>query len=103
MGKHPSGRKEVWASSSTAAYRVLAPHLDLPKQGGRGLVRFVESPFRARRSFWAVDLGTLQTVGIVYVNRLPFGIEIDGGLSALAVAVAGGLGAAEGQVHLSPD
>src|SRR4051812_41163461 len=53
--------------------------------------------------FWAVDLGALETVGIVYVNRLPFGIEIYGGLAALAVSVASGLGAAEGKMHLGSD
>src|SRR5437016_5743957 len=48
----------------------------------------------------AVDLGPLQPVGIVYVHRLPLGIEVDSSLSAFAMSVARGFGAAKGQVNL---
>src|SRR5713226_8915551 len=46
-----------------------------------------------------VDLCALQPVGEVHVNRLPLRIEVDGGNAGLAVAVAGLLGAPEGQMR----
>src|SRR2546427_9907126 len=50
-----------------------------------------------------VDLGALELVGIVDVNRLPFGEEIDSGNGRFAMAVAGLLGASEGQVGFRAD
>ena len=50
-----------------------------------------------------VDLSFLQRVGIVYVDRLPLSVEIDGADAAFAVAVAGGFGSAEGKVNFSSD
>src|SRR6266581_9573796 len=47
-----------------------------------------------------VDLRALELVGIIDVHRLPLGEEIDRGDSRFAVAVAGLLGAPEGQVSL---
>src|SRR5258708_33399479 len=50
-----------------------------------------------------VNLGALELVGIVDVNRLPFREEIDGGNGGFAVAVASLLRASEGQVGLGAD
>jgi hypothetical protein len=44
----------------------------------------------------AVDLGFLQAVGIVDVDRLPLGVKVDGAETAFAMTVAGGFYAAEG-------
>src|SRR5882672_10949833 len=59
--------------------------------------------FRQKLLFRVVDLGALEFVGIVDVQGLPFGIKIDGGDGGFAVAVAGFLGAAEGQVGFGAD
>src|ERR1700678_2818247 len=48
---------------------------------------------------FAVDLRLLQLVGIIHVDRLPLGVEINRADSAFAMAVAGGLRPAEWQVH----
>src|SRR6267142_556617 len=53
--------------------------------------------------FRVVDLSALELVGIVDVEGLPFGVEVDGGDSGFAVAVAGFLGAAERQVGFGAD
>src|SRR5215472_13927400 len=45
-----------------------------------------------------VDLGALQLVGIIDVDGLPFGEEINGGDSGFAVAIAGLLCAAKRQM-----
>src|SRR5882762_7023052 len=58
---------------------------------------------RQKHLFRVVDLGALEFVGVVDVEGLPFGVEIDGGDSGFAVAVAGFLGAAEGQVGFGAD
>src|SRR2546428_11385326 len=50
-----------------------------------------------------VDLGALELVGIVDVDGLPLGKEIDGRNGGFAVAVAGLLRAAEGEVSLCAD
>src|SRR5919201_5063042 len=50
-----------------------------------------------------VDLGPLQAAGVVDVERLPFGEDVERGLAGLAVAVAGVLRAAERQVDLGSD
>ncbi len=49
-----------------------------------------------------VDLGALQLVGVVDVDRFPGGEEVDGAV-AFAVAVAGVLDAAEGQMDFGAD
>src|SRR5215510_4656813 len=46
-----------------------------------------------------VDLGALQLATEVDVDALPFGEEVEGGGAGFAMAVAGGFGAAEGQVY----
>jgi len=56
-----------------------------------------ETPIRV------VDLGALELVGVVDVEGFPFGVEIDGGDCGFAVAVAGFLSAAEGQVSFGAD
>src|SRR6266849_955312 len=50
-----------------------------------------------------VDLGALELVGIVDVDGLPLGEKVDGSNGGFAVAVAGLLCAAEGQVCFRPD
>src|SRR5712692_2176944 len=59
--------------------------------------------FRWKDLFGVVDLGALELVGVVDVEGLPFGVEIDGGDGCLAVAVAGFLGAAERQMGFGAD
>src|SRR6267154_823620 len=59
--------------------------------------------FRQKHLFRVVDLGALEFVGIVDVQGLPFGVEIDRGDCGFAVAVAGFLRAAEGQVGFGAD
>src|ERR1019366_9110879 len=46
-----------------------------------------------------VDLRLLQLVGVIHVNGFPLGVGINGADAAFAMAVAGGFGPAEGQVH----
>src|SRR5258707_10850070 len=58
---------------------------------------------RQKHLFRVVDLGALKFVGVVGVEGFPFGVEIDRGDSGFAVAVAGFLGAAEGQVGFGAD
>src|SRR5712671_4525885 len=58
---------------------------------------------RQKHLFRVVDLGALKFVGVVDVEGFPFGVEIDRGDGCFAVAVAGFLGAAEGQVGFGAD
>src|SRR5437667_7811192 len=57
----------------------------------------------AARELIIIDLGALELVGIIDVHRLPLGEEIDGSNGRFAVAVAGLLRAAEGQVCFRAD
>src|SRR5712672_1433787 len=57
----------------------------------------------SHRPLIVVDLGALEFVGIVDVDCFPFGEKIDGGNGGFAVAVAGLLGTAKGQVRLGAD
>src|SRR5215471_21356147 len=50
-----------------------------------------------------VDLRALELVGIVDVNRLPLGKEIDGGDGGFAMPVAGLLGPAKRQMRFGTD
>src|ERR1019366_6131574 len=50
-----------------------------------------------------VDLRLLQLVGVIHVDGLPLGVEINRADAPLAMAVAGGLGAAEGQMDFCAD
>src|SRR5579863_1394501 len=52
-----------------------------------------------RSSVFPVDLGLLQLVGIIDVNRLPLGVKINRPDATLAVTIAGCLGSAERQMH----
>src|SRR5271170_1588826 len=56
-----------------------------------------------RRLVCSVDLGLLQFVRVIDVDGLPLGVEVDRANAAFAVAVAGGFGAAEGQMHFGAD
>src|SRR6266404_1892678 len=61
-------------------------------------------PLTVRRdSLGVVDLGALQLVRVVDVESLPLRVEVDGGDGCFAVAVAGFLGAAEGQMRFGAD
>src|SRR5204862_8277286 len=53
-----------------------------------------------RPSAGGVDLRLLQLAAVVDVDGLPFGENVQGRLSCLAVAVTGVLRAAERQMHL---
>src|SRR5882762_8913588 len=59
--------------------------------------------FRQKHLFRVVDLGALEFVGVVDVEGFPFGVEIDRSDGGFAVAVAGFLRAAEGQVGFGAD
>ena len=50
-----------------------------------------------------VDLRALQLARVVDIDALPLAEEVERGLTHLAMAIAGGLGAAERQVRLRPD
>src|SRR5207249_9498765 len=50
---------------------------------------------------WPVDLGFLQAVRVVDVDRFPFSAEINGANAAFTVAVACGFHAAEREVYFS--
>src|SRR5208282_1355102 len=50
-----------------------------------------------------VDLGALELVGIVDVDGFPLGEEVEGGDGGFAMAVAGLLGSAEGEVRFGAD
>jgi len=49
-----------------------------------------------------IDLCALQAVGIVDIERLPFGVEVDGGGSGFTVAIAGVLPASKGSWISAP-
>src|ERR1700758_1593472 len=49
---------------------------------------------------FAVDLRFLQFIGVVDIDRLPLGVEVNRADAALAVSVASGFGTAEGQMDL---
>src|ERR1700678_4517785 len=72
--------------------RVVGPSALLP------LVPFPTLPLLPR-----IDLGSLQAVGIVYVDCFPRGVKIERAGSAFAMPVAGLLHPAEGQMNLSPN
>ena len=57
--------------------------------------------FLTHPSLSGIDLGPLQTVGIVYVDRFPGGVKIEGAGAAFSMAVAGLLDTAKGQMHFS--
>src|SRR5882757_2871383 len=59
--------------------------------------------FRQKHLFRVVDLGALEFVGVIDVEGFPFGVEIDRSDGGFAVAVAGFLRAAEGQVGFGAD
>ena len=54
-------------------------------------------------SFPGVNLGPLQFIGVVYINRLPLCIKIHRAQPAFAMAVSRGLSAAKGLVTFRPD
>src|SRR5207302_9230920 len=51
----------------------------------------------------AVNLGALQAIGVVDVERLPLGIEVQRRIARLAMAVAGLFCASKGQMDLRPN
>src|SRR5581483_5798619 len=53
--------------------------------------------------FSGVDLRALQLVGVIDVDRLPLGVEINRADATFAMAVAGGFHSAERQVHFRAD
>src|SRR5579863_10173568 len=52
---------------------------------------------------YPVDLRLLQFVGVIDVNRLPLGVEIDRSKSAFAVSITGGLHPTKRQVNFGAD
>src|SRR5437660_11109708 len=50
-----------------------------------------------------IDLRPLQPVGIIHINGLPLGVELNGSQPALAMSIACGFGASERQRHLGAD
>src|SRR5579859_3172296 len=59
------------------------------------------SPGSSEKLFSRIDLRALQFVRKIDVDRFPLGVKINRPKAALAMSVAGGLGAAKGQMHLS--
>src|SRR6266403_1562247 len=53
--------------------------------------------------FSGIHLCALQAVRVVDIERLPFRVEVDGGGSSFAVAVAGVLGASKRKLNFSAD
>src|SRR5271165_2188982 len=53
--------------------------------------------------FRPINLCALQLVGVIHVDRLPLGIEINRTDTAFTMAIAGGFHAAEWQMHLRAD
>src|SRR3954462_13333955 len=49
--------------------------------------------------FSGIDLGPLQAVGIVHVDRLPLRIEVDRSDSSLAMSITSGFGTAKRKMH----
>src|SRR5579863_3233740 len=87
------------AGGTACEHGVLRLRLDF------ALWREVQSSLRMTECglVFPVDLGLLQLVGIIHVDRLPLGIEIDRADAAFAMAVAGCFGAAEGTMHFGAD
>ncbi len=63
----------------------------------------ISVPSVVNELIFAINLGLLQLVRIVDVNRFPLRVEVDGANPALAVAVASRFGTAERQMHLGAD
>src|SRR5438034_227560 len=87
----------TWWRLST---RALTPPGTRPTRCSFSLISRTQ-PMRSL--FTGVDLRSLQRPAVIDVDRLPFGEDIQRLDAGLAVAVAGVLGAAEGQVGLRPD
>src|SRR5258708_30710097 len=75
------------------ACRTLESGRAIP-EGGAGMSNCLLRP---------VDLRLLQRVGVIHVDGLPLGVEVNCADAALAMAVARCLGSAEGQVNFSAD
>src|SRR5258708_3661224 len=63
----------------------------------RGTLGFCSSVIRS------INLCALQAVLVVDIERLPFRVEVDGGRSSFAVAVAGVLGSSKRKLNFSAD
>src|ERR1700687_256800 len=50
-----------------------------------------------------IDLRLLERVGVIHIDRLPLGVKVNRADAALAMAVAGGLRAAEREVNFGAD
>src|SRR5580692_10833497 len=65
---------------------------------------FVQVAARSEKKLvGVVDLGALQAIGIIDVERLPLGVEIESGHAGFTVAVAGILDSAEWQMRFGAD
>src|SRR5882762_8643678 len=61
-------------------------------------------PWRDRLTvFSCIHLCALQAVGVIDIERLPFGVEVDGGRSGFAVAVASFLCPSKGKLDFRSD
>src|SRR3954453_13396988 len=66
-----------------------------PSIGGGPYAKTCKTAFTAGRLRGDVDLGPLKPAGVVDVDRLPLGEDVEGGLARLAMAVPGVLRPAE--------
>src|SRR3954452_16664808 len=71
-----------------------------PSIGGGPYAKTCKTAFTAGRLRGDVDLGPLKPAGVVDVDRLPLGEDVEGGLARLAMAVPGVLRAAEREIPL---
>src|SRR2546429_6292964 len=85
--------------------RMTEPSISIVKSVSRAVNAHVNAHWQkwfTRAASSVVDLGALELVGIIDVDGLPFGEEINGGDGGFAVAIAGLLSAAKGQMRFRP-
>src|SRR6266566_2111569 len=86
--------------------RMTEPSISIVKSVSRAVNAHVNAHWQkwfTRAASSVVDLGALELVGIIDVDGLPFGEEINGGDGGFAVAIAGLLSAAKGQMRFRPN
>src|SRR5438034_5724641 len=72
--------------------RMTEPSISIVKSVSRAVNAHVNAHWQkwfTRAASSVVDLGALELVGIIDVDGLPFGEEINGGDGGFAVAIAG--------------
>src|SRR5438046_10372109 len=86
--------------------RMTEPSISIVKSVARAVNAHVNAHWQkwfTRAASSVVDLGALELVGIIDVDGLPFGEEINGGDGGFAVAIASLIGAAKGPMRFRPN